>query len=100
MSEKIRTLHPDPAKQGVNIDRSKYDLVRGGIETVLGQNETMKPMKMFNAVAEHLAGQMEGSIAWYAVSVKLDMEARGEIAHDRKKGVLHLTGDAPDPALT
>ena len=100
MSEKIRTLHPDPAKQGVNIDRAKYDLVRGGIEAVLGQNETMKPMKMFNAVAEHLAGQMEGSIAWYAVSVKLDMEARGEIEHDRKKGILHLTGSAPDPALS
>ena len=98
MSNKIRTLHPDPAKQGVNIDRAKYDLVRGGIEAVLAENTTMKPMKLFQAVADHLKGQMEGSIAWYAVSVKLDMEARGEIAHDRKKGVLHLTGAAPDPA--
>ena len=99
MSEKIKTLHPDPAKQGVNIDRAKYDLVRGGIETVLAENDTMKPMKLFDAVADHLKGQMEGSIAWYAVSVKLDMEARGEIAHDRKKGLLHLTGEKPNPAL-
>ena len=99
MSEKIKTLHPDPAKQGVNIDRAKYDLVRGGIETVLAENGTMKPMKLFDAVADHLKGQMDGSITWYAVSVKLDMEARGEIAHDRKKGLLRLTSGKPNPAL-
>ncbi len=99
MTVKIRTLHPDPAKQGVNIDPAKYDLVRGGILAVLGAQNIMKPMKLFNAVAEHLAGQMEGSIAWYAVSVKLDMEARGEIEHDRKKGQLWLTGKSANPKL-
>ncbi len=96
MTEKIKTLHPDPGKQGVNIDRSKYDLVRAGIFHVLGKTGTMKPMKMFDAVADHLAGQMDGSIQWYAVSVKLDMEARGEIAHDRKKGLVSLTGKSAD----
>lgn len=99
MSEKIQTLHPDPAKKGVNIDRSKYDLVRSGVFEVLGANDKMKPMKMFEAVAEHLKGQMKGSIAWYAVSVKLDMEARGEIEHDRKKGFCWLTGKPANPPL-
>jgi len=94
MTEKIKTLHPDPDKNGVNIDRTKYDLVRAGIFDVLGNAEEMKPMKLFDGVADHLKGQMEGSIAWYSVSVKLDMEARGEIEHDRRKGFCWLTEKA------
>ena len=97
MSEKIQTLHPDPAKKGVNIDRAKYDLIRAGIIEVMTLNPDLKPMQMFEANAAHLKGQMEGSIAWYSVSVKLDLEARGEIEHDRKKGKLWLTGKAPTP---
>lgn len=97
MTVKIQTLHPDPAKKGVNIDRAKFDLVRNGIFEVLGATEKMKPMKLFESVAEHLEGQMDGSISWYAVSVKLDMEARGEIEHDRKKGFCWLTGKAANP---
>ncbi len=99
MTDKIRTLHPDPTKKGVNIDRAKYDLVRRGTLEVLGRQETMKPMKLFEAVADHLKSQMDGSIAWYAVSVKLDMEARGEIEHDRKKGFCWLTGKSPNPPV-
>jgi len=99
MADKIQTLHPDPVKKGVNIDRTKYDLVREGTFHVLGQGETMKPMKLFEAVAAHLEGQMDGSIKWYAVSVKLDMEARGEIEHDRKKGLCRLTGLPANPPL-
>ena len=30
-SEKIQTLHPDPEKQGVNIDKAKYEAVRFAI---------------------------------------------------------------------
>jgi hypothetical protein len=30
-------------------------------------------------VEADLAGRFEGSVAWYAVSVKLDLEARGEL---------------------
>ena len=99
MSEKIQTLHPDPNKKGVNIDRKKFDLVRQGIFDVLGGSENMKPMVLFDGVAEHLKGQLEGSIKWYAVSVKLDMEARGEIKHDRKNGKCWLTGERPNPAI-
>ncbi len=99
MTEKILTLHPDPSKKGVNIDRAKYDLVRQSTFDVLGPAATMKPMTLFEAVADHLKGQMEGSIKWYAVSVKLDMEARGEIEHDRKKGQCWLTGAKPNPEI-
>ena len=87
--EKILTRHP-AGKRGVNIDRVKYDLVKRGINEVLKESKSMKPMQMLNAVAEHLKGQMEGSIQWYAETVKLDMEAHGELIHDRKKGLLNL----------
>ncbi len=99
MTEKIQTLHPDPAKKGVNIDLTKYELVKSGILQVLGVGGRMKPMALFEGVAEYLMGQMEGSIKWYAVSVKLDMEARGEIEHDRKKGLCWLTGQTPNPTV-
>lgn len=90
MTEKILTQHPQ-GKKGVNIDKAKYDLVRSGIMTVLEREIKMKPMNLFESVAVELQGQMDGSIAWYAVSVKLDMEARGLITHDRKKGLLWLS---------
>ncbi len=90
MVEKFLTLHPE-GKKGVNIDKAKYDLVYQGILTVLNRQKTMKPMQLFEAVAKDLEGQMQGSIKWYAVSVKLDMEARGLITHDRKKGQLCLS---------
>jgi len=99
VGDKVLTLHPDPAKKGVNIDRAKYDLVREGIFDVLENNPALKPMQMFEANAKHLAGQMEGSIAWYSVTVKLDMEARGELTHDRKTGKMTLTGVVPNPPL-
>lgn len=35
MTEKIQTLHPDPKKQGVNIDRDKYDAMRSVILGIL-----------------------------------------------------------------
>ena len=44
MIDKILTLHPDPEKKGVNIDRAKYDLVRNEIINVLSTNPNLKPI--------------------------------------------------------
>jgi hypothetical protein len=75
--EKILTLHPQ-GKQGVRIHRKKYDLMR---ETVLSclQGGEMTHKQLFAEVEERLKGRFEGSIPWYAETVKLDLEARGEI---------------------
>ncbi len=97
MTEKIQTLHPDPNKKGVNIDRAKYDLVRKTVIASMADNPDLKPMQMFQEVGRRLKGKMEGSGAWYSVTVKLDMEARGELGHDRKKAKLWLTGQGPNP---
>ncbi len=90
MTEKIVTQHPEAGKRGVRIDRSKYDLLRSAIIELLREHSEMKPMALYESAAEKLEGQMEGSIKWYAVTVKLDMEAKGEVIHDRKRGRVQL----------
>ena len=73
------TLHPDPGKQGVRIERRKYDLVAQAIQEVILQHGEITFGYLMQAVEEKLQGRMEGSISWYAITVKLDLEARGKI---------------------
>lgn len=78
MEEKILTLHPE-GKQGVNISKEKYDIVRSAILSILGQQQET-PFKDLPAEVERsLEKEFDGSISWYVVTVKLDLEARGLI---------------------
>ena len=79
MVEKIMTLHPQQGKQGVNIDKARYDQVRVAILDVLRNAGEVTFTRLVEAVNEMLAGRFDGSISWYVTTVKLDMEARGEI---------------------
>lgn len=78
MAEKHMTLHPDPGKKGVNIDRGRYELVRQTILAILRSGETGF-RDLTRQAEQRLAGALDGSVAWYVVTVKLDLEARGEI---------------------
>jgi len=78
MKETIRTLHPEK-KQGVNISREKYDIIHKAILSTLGQNKEMPFMKLARAVEKEVRGAFDGSVTWYVTTVKLDMEARGEV---------------------
>jgi hypothetical protein len=78
-SEKFQTLHPDPAKRGVNIARSKYDQMRAALLQILSEHETIGFSEAMKEIEKRLAGKFDGKIGWYYVSVKLDMEARGEL---------------------
>lgn len=78
MKDTIRTLHPDK-KQGVNISREKYDLIHKAITAALQQNKEMPFMKLARAVEKEMRGTFDGSVTWYVTTVKLDMEARGEV---------------------
>lgn len=78
MKDMIRTLHPDK-KQGVNISREKYDVIHKAITATLRQNEEMPFMKLARAVEKEMHGKFDGSVTWYVTTVKLDMEARGEV---------------------
>ncbi len=75
MSERIMTLHPE-GKQGVNIEKEKYDVVRQAIITALQANQPQTFSGLEQAVSAQLVGNFEGSVSWYFTTVKLDLEAR------------------------
>ncbi len=78
MKDKIRTLHPEK-KQGVNISKEKYDIIRSAILCVLQRQKEITFMNLSRAVEKEVNGNFVGSVTWYVTTVKLDMEARGEI---------------------
>ena len=79
METRILTKHPEKGKQGVNISRAKYDIVRAAIEGLLREQGEMTFEALGHAVERKLAGKFEGSISWYYTTVKLDLEARRAI---------------------
>ena len=78
MSERIMTLHPE-GKQGVNIEKAKYDAMAEAIITSLQKEQPVTFNELSRTVSAHLNGKFDGSITWYYTTVKLDLEARGEI---------------------
>lgn len=76
VTERIRTLHP-AGKQGVNIDKGKYDMVREAVEDTLRAEPGITFSEMTEEVGRRIGDVFDGSVGWYVVSVKLDLEARG-----------------------
>ena len=93
MTEKIMTLHP-AGKQGVNIDKGKYDMVREAIEATLKAQPGITFSELTEGVGRQLGDVFDGSVSWYVVSVKLDLEARGvlERVDGRSPQRLRLVG--------
>lgn len=94
-TEKFQCLHPDPDKSGVNIDRRLYDALRVAILAVVpveGAGDPIPWSGLTRAVAPHLpTGLFEGrSLGWYTISVKLDLEARGEVVRAPGRGPQRL----------
>ena len=80
--ERILTLHPEKGKQGTRIAKDRYDAMRKALLAVIpkkkdgvafGDLKTLVPAKLRGDVFEG------ASVTWYLVTVKLDLEARGEI---------------------
>jgi hypothetical protein len=78
MKDMIRTLHPQK-KQGVNISREKYEIIRKAIFSTLRTQKEMSFMNLARAVEKEVGKKFDGSVMWYVTTVKLDLEARGEI---------------------
>ncbi len=78
MKDMIRTLHPEK-KQGVNISREKYEIIRDAILSALQKQNEISFMNLSRAVEKQVNGSFEGSVTWYVTTVKLDLEARGVI---------------------
>ena len=77
--ELFLTIKPDPAKQDVRIDQIKYDAVHAAISHNLREFGPMTFTQLGALVEEELHATFTGSVLWYYTTVKLDMEARGEI---------------------
>ena len=78
MKDMIRTLHPEK-KQGVNISKEKYEIIRKAILSTLRIQKEMTFMALSRAVEKDVDGNFEGSVMWYVTTVKLDLEARGTV---------------------
>lgn len=77
--ESFQTRHPDTSKQGVRISLEKYELVRAAILAFLRARGALNFGELGNLVEDALLPTFDGSVMWYYTTVKLDLEARGEI---------------------
>ena len=82
--DRVQTLHPNPEKSGPRIHRWKYDAVRRAILNALPTAEPGFRFRDLTGAVRDRLGEDElgalGSASWYVVTVKLDLEARGEIS--------------------
>jgi hypothetical protein len=79
--EKILTKHPQ-GKKGVRISKKKYDQIRSSIIECL-RNKELTHLELMKCVNNKLRGNFEGSISWYAETVKLDLEARNIVERNK-----------------
>lgn len=79
MTDTIATLHPDPSKKGVKIEKEKYETMRSAILETLERDGAMPFMELAALLEDRMRGSFDGSVMWYYTTVKLDLEARGEI---------------------
>ncbi|MGB3182034.1 MAG: hypothetical protein WBB45_11625 [Cyclobacteriaceae bacterium] len=79
--EKILTLHPQ-GKKGVNISLTKYLVMKEFILDQLRQRDGQTFAELNMTALETFKNKWQGSIPWYLITVKLDMEARGLIERD------------------
>ena len=88
--EKILTLHPEEGKQGVNISRAKYEMIRQAILNAIRSQGSISFQGLVSLIDYNLRNRFEGSIPWYVTTVKLDLEARGEIERTPGPGEQNL----------
>jgi hypothetical protein len=76
---RIRTQHPNPAKQDTNIARDKYDVIRQSILASIHEHGAIAFQDLGRDVRNRVQDRFENSITWYVTTVKLDLEARALI---------------------
>ena len=80
--DRVLTLHPQ-GKQGVRIARDRYEAMRRAIlKNVPRRNAGVAWKDLPGLVRPLLPRSIYGpgvSVTWYCVTVKLDLEARGQV---------------------
>lgn len=86
---RVQTLHPEPGKKNKAVERWKYDRMRAAILEVLtaAGPEGVRAMpsakepgsSLEELVTPKLGADWDGRVSWYLITVRLDLEARGEV---------------------
>ncbi|MFK7905962.1 MAG: hypothetical protein AB8B69_12590 [Chitinophagales bacterium] len=77
-SPKITTLHPQ-GKKGVNILQRRYDTIKDFLLKTIEAHGVISYEELNALAVKDLTDSFDGSVRWYVVTVKLDLEARGII---------------------
>jgi hypothetical protein len=86
--DKVTCLNPNTGST-MNIDKNVYELFHGAISAALAGSEAIS----FTEIVERVSKQFKkskaafsGSVSWYAVTVKNDMQSRGQLEVFTKQG--------------
>jgi galactokinase len=80
--EYLWTIHPEH-KDGVRMKAVWYQSIKGFILKTLEGEEEVRFTEFFAKVHSHFAPHLGENTGWFLYHVKLDLEARGLIVHDR-----------------
>jgi hypothetical protein len=75
MKEKIQTLHPAKGKKNKSIPVEKYNIVKAGILDILQYSEATYT-EIVQQLTQNLKNKFDDNLSWYAMTVKLDLEAK------------------------
>lgn len=65
-------------------------MMRNTILEVLQEDSTMTFTELEAYIEDHLQDNFDGSVMWYFTTVKLDLEARGELKRIPKSKPQHM----------
>ena len=77
--ELFLTVQPESARQGLRVDQTIYEAVHQSILRNLRCYGSLTFTQLGALVEEELQDTFDGSVTWYYTTVKLDLEANGEI---------------------
>ena len=86
--ERIECLNPNSGGR-MNIDKGSYELFSKAIYHTLKKEGAITYTQLVEGVQDYFQKQkidFDGSIGWYTVTIKNDMQARGEIEVLTEKG--------------
>jgi hypothetical protein len=91
--DRILTMHP-AGKQGVNIRRDRYDIIKNYIFKTLKSAGEITFSDLGDKAVDDISSEFDGKVLWYITTVKLDLEARNLIERVPKTSpqILRLIG--------
>jgi hypothetical protein len=85
----IITIHPDN-KNGIRIRVDHYNAVKDFLLSVLAESPGMSFNTLLLEIHEHFYNEFRGNTGWFIYNIKLDLEARGLITHNRSAKIITI----------